>query len=177
MHKAVFSRQSLPIFFSLVCIVSHSSERGKKSLHCSKTEDLLHYINGPLVSFLFITIASFSSWIGIAVQAASGLGRSLWPPPCATQIRFLEKLVISFMCCIYHDHNLPHIYISLFWFVLPLKGLCHARGLTWLWGVSTHLWKTLFLFHCVFGRKEWRRGLGEEEALTENKGEDLISSH
>jgi len=32
------------------------------------------------------------------------------------------------------------------------------------------------IFHLVFGRKEWQRGLGWDEALIESKYEALISS-
>lgn len=114
---------------------------------------------------LFLGWHSCASWYGV--------GRSLWPPTYTLQIRFLGHLLFP--------SNVVSAITTTF---LILIFLCSGQPWHHEASVTREEWPGSGecldicenLFYLVFGRKELRRGLGQEEALIESKGKGLISS-
>lgn len=131
-YFSFFGLHCEPFFRKRQEIITLQQNRRAATYHKGSLGFLYVHNNGK---FLFLGWHSCASW-------RRG-GEVTLTPHIHTPNKISWKLAIPFMRCISHDHNLPHIDIPLFWPALALQGLCHVRGLTWLWGVSGHLWKPL----------------------------------
>lgn len=155
--------------------MSRSSERGKKLLHCNKTEELPHIVKGPLVSFFFHNDGKFLCLGWHSCASWRRAGEVTLPPSTYTpQIRFLGSFL--FLLCILSAMTTTFLIFIFLCSGQPWHREASATQEDWP-GSGEYLGIYENLFHRVFGRNEWRRELGQEEASTESKGEGLISSH
>lgn len=156
--------------------MSRSSERGKKLLHCNKTEELPHIVKGPLVSFFFHNNGKFLclGWHSCASRCRGGEVTLTPPPPYTPQIRFLRSFLFP-SCIIVSAMTTTFLIFIFLCSGQPWHREASATQEDWP-GSGEYLGIYENLFHLVFGRNEWRRELGQEEPSTESKGEGLISS-